>query len=157
MQITHIKQHFNPRPPWGGRLNSGYQSAAVNSFQSTPSVGRATAAVEIMVALIHISIHALRGEGDSNPPLSVSEPYQISIHALRGEGDNYCLNGGEYDDEFQSTPSVGRATTVAAASTTVNIFQSTPSVGRATNISAYQADEGKISIHALRGEGDTSF
>ena len=35
-------------------------------FQSTPSVGRAT--VEIVVALIHglmISIHALRGEGDS--------------------------------------------------------------------------------------------
>ena len=34
-----------------------------------------------------ISIHALRGEGDSNaipaPPVPL-----ISIHALRGEGDN---------------------------------------------------------------------
>ena len=29
-------------------------------------------------------------------------------------------------------------------------------MGRATNISAYQADKGKISIHALRGEGDVN-
>ena len=40
-----VDNNFNPRPPWGGRL-------------------------EIMVALIHglmISIHALRGEGDKKP------------------------------------------------------------------------------------------
>ena len=63
-EFFHIL-HFNPRPPWGGRhynpiqndlyitisihalrgegdVNSGYQSAAANTFQSTPSVGRAT-------------------------------------------------------------------------------------------------------------------
>ena len=42
-----------------------------------------------MVALIHglmISIHALRGEGDSTYALNNSIN-AISIHALRGEGD----------------------------------------------------------------------
>ena len=40
-----------------------------------------------MVALIHISIHALRGEGDQYPAVLTDEVFEISIHALRGEGD----------------------------------------------------------------------
>ena len=39
-----------------------------SSFQSTPSVGRATPPCEAACALIIISIHALRGEGDSVRP-----------------------------------------------------------------------------------------
>ena len=57
---------------------------------------------------------------------------EISIHALRGEGDD-----GRYVKQ-----------------STCNQFQSTPSVGRATmfgNIAAFYLT---ISIHALRGEGD---
>ena len=34
------------------------------------------------------------------------------------------------------------------------IFQSTPSVGRATSLISQYVDLGNISIHALRGEGD---
>ena len=82
-----LKQHFNPRPPWGGR----------------------PAAVEIMVALIHISIHALRGEGDF-------------VRVYKGAR--------------------------------LRLFQSTPSVGRATLITGTTLTEPSISIHALRGEGD---
>ena len=37
---------------------------------------------------IMISIHALRGEGDTNA-LSFAKSFNISIHALRGEGDFY--------------------------------------------------------------------
>ena len=33
---------FNPRPPWGGRLNAKIALNVVSQFQSTPSVGRAT-------------------------------------------------------------------------------------------------------------------
>ena len=122
-----------------------------------------------------ISIHALRGEGDSTFALNNSIN-AISIHALRGEGDKlrrrqpvrgvyfnprppwggrqaqaaatrsrrlfqstpsvgrattnkvwrYCMK------EFQSTPSVGRATLAKMATGTLAVFQSTPSVGRAT-------------------------
>ena len=48
------------------------------TFQSTPSVGRATT----------ISIHALRGEGDNRRTTEIAST-AISIHALRGEGDIY--------------------------------------------------------------------
>ena len=34
-------------------------------FQSTPSVGRATSAVDYVTRILDISIHALRGEGDN--------------------------------------------------------------------------------------------
>ena len=56
----------------------------------------------------------------------------ISIHALRGEGDTKRFCPAALAELFQSTPSVGRATTggVDAAATYA------------------------ISIHALRGEGD---
>ena len=37
-------------------------------FQSTPSEGRATAALDQFAAMVEISIHALRGEGDSFRP-----------------------------------------------------------------------------------------
>ena len=78
-----------------------------------------------------ISIHALRGEGD------IVQGYRfpniiISIHALRGEGDGEGSAKEVKTHEFQSTPSVGRATT------------------ELPNIMAAAV----ISIHALRGEGD---
>ena len=57
--------------------------------------------------------------------------------------------------EFQSTPSVGRATYCSESrSMARQQFQSTPSVGRATLQGAQKCAICKISIHALRGEGD---
>ena len=56
--------HFNPRPPWGGRLSDVDIFGRVLKFQSTPSVGRATDSYDIFDAWLNISIHALRGEGD---------------------------------------------------------------------------------------------
>ena len=35
-------QNFNPRPPWGGRPKENSLTKAAQTFQSTPSVGRAT-------------------------------------------------------------------------------------------------------------------
>ena len=58
----------------------------------------------------------------------------ISIHALRGEGDDSKNGYTDEEKRFQSTPSVGRATTLDILTTL------TPS----------------ISIHALRGEGDVN-
>ena len=79
-----------------------------------------------------ISIHALRGEGDTKIGREIGKYIGISIHALRGEGDRLVNNLCAVDVEFQSTPSGGRATT------------------ELPNIIAAAV----ISIHALRGEGD---
>ena len=56
-------------------------------FQSTPSVGRATKKKHEQQLYALISIHALRGEGDTVRASSIRTTEWISIHALRGEGD----------------------------------------------------------------------
>ena len=79
-----------------------------------------------------ISIHALRVEGDSTPePTSTPTP-EISIHALRVEGDPSAL----------------------ILFIKLAIFLSTPSGWRATALSLSGAACVQISIHALRVEGD---
>ena len=83
-----VYRHFNPRPPWGGRQYDLLSSDLSMRFQSTPSVGRATRiSCSAEMRFKSISIHALRGEGDAEQ------------HA---EESPRLL--------FQSTPSVGRAT-----------------------------------------------
>ena len=101
---------------------------------------------------------------------------EISIHALRGEGDVRHRRQVEFCRLFQSTPSVGRATSPADVFFSRRTFQSTPSVGRATRKNSNSDKEERfqstpsvgratrceskrfiiyfISIHALRGEGD---
>ena len=79
----------------------------------------------------------------------------ISIHALRGEGDQKLRLLMIQPRLFQSTPSVGRATVLLSSNSIAVEFQSTPSVGRATGSPVYLSDAMDISIHALRGEGDS--
>ena len=61
---------------------------ATVSFQSTPSVGRATLRFYSKYVEVGISIHALRGEGDVEQLGISGVVTDISIHALRGEGDS---------------------------------------------------------------------
>ena len=42
VDILFRQVHFNPRPPWGGRLDKDMDVSINTEFQSTPSVGRAT-------------------------------------------------------------------------------------------------------------------
>ena len=56
-----------------------------------------------------VSIHAFRGEGDSEQWLSIVNA-GVSIHAFRGEGDIFILIFLLSLSEFQSTPSGGKAT-----------------------------------------------
>ena len=81
-----------------------------------------------------ISIHALHGEGDWIT-VCASATFCISIHALHGEGDAGAASAPDISEEFQSTPSTGRATWYTSAR------EITPS----------------ISIHALHGEGDVTM
>ena len=102
----------------------------------------------------HISIHALREEGDpfsavrfwlqkvflSTPSARRATNYEstwrdgifISIHALREEGDGQSLQKDLTMDVFLSTPSARRATCVQLLNQRIEV----------------------ISIHALREEGD---
>ena len=59
-----MSANFNPRPPRGGRHNGDNAQKRLHTFQSTPSEGRATRSLFPRFRLPHISIHALRGEGD---------------------------------------------------------------------------------------------
>ena len=101
--------YFYPRPPRGGRpyplsltdqqqrflstpsarratwTNLHYNDE-YSKFLSTPSARRATNVQIIGSAIVIISIHALREEGDRDRPTGVCR-YRISIHALREEGD----------------------------------------------------------------------
>ena len=104
---------FNPRLP-GGRRRGGRGGAGAQSrkFQSTPSGGKATQPLALLVCEHSVSIHAFRGEGDAriirssstasrfNPRLPggrrlayhhyTRDRLPVSIHAFRGEGDR-CL------------------------------------------------------------------
>ena len=83
----HFK-HFNPRPPWGGRLpirKSGVESICI-SIHALRGEGD-TATKKHSSNIDVISIHALRGEGDGTGKSSIFALIAISIHALRGEGD----------------------------------------------------------------------
>ena len=57
--------YFYPRPPWGGRRFPFLIRSIGILFLSTPSVGRATGGIVVFLLSRFISIHALRGEGDS--------------------------------------------------------------------------------------------
>ena len=116
-------------------------------------MGRETAVVHILENGIDISIHSLRGEGDTVPPVLFPEDYYfnplppwggrlycgivnsayavISIHSLRGEGDirGYCP--------------------------IVKIVISIHSLrGEGDSTGTTGAKLNYISIHSLRGEGD---
>ena len=145
---------FNPRPPWGGRLERACaKTQRVRHFNPRPPWGGRPVLFIVARTLGRISIHALRGEGDLTPLTGVSESL-ISIHALRGEGDFCIFLIGRKLSGFQSTPSVGRATSKPNKEETNSQFQSTPSVGRATDNPSITFPVSNISIHALRGEGD---
>ena len=152
--ICGMRRNFYPRPPRGGR-----PAKARKVFQGHT-----------------ISIHALREEGDPGvrhcppgdadfyprPPRggrrnpqqgdTISKP--ISIHALREEGDcgvsELVRRAGNF---YPRPPRGGRRSKKYSASGTWQ-FLSTPSARRATRRKGLTHGSKRISIHALREEGD---
>ena len=125
--------YFNPRPPCGGRpLRQRAGSSSPKSFQSTPSVWRATSAGR--------SCSDMQASFQSTPSVWRATPRdgtaagqnEISIHALRVEGDYRHIAGGSYLRHFNPRPPCG---------------------GRRSPRSGINAQH-YISIHALRVEGD---
>ena len=126
------QSHFNPRPPWGGRLARVPRAELSYKFQSTPSVGRATPV----------------------PPLSNARCRYFNPRPPWGGrlGQKRLF---EWLRQFQSTPSVGRATAPYSFQiTSSKYFNPRPPWGGRPLKSTTTADAQRISIHALRGEGD---
>ena len=152
-------------------------SAPKSVFLSTPSARRATKVAPHVFLAVHISIHALREEGDlpsarrhlqyqdfyPRPPRggrprsspAIPTRWLISIHALREEGDCLVIVGGFGVLQFLSTPSARRATAAApmgclCAKISIHALREEGDSGRTCRV-----QEIEISIHALREEGDS--
>ena len=122
-------------------------------FLSTPSARRATYGGKEPVNKTFISIHALREEGDLQPPADDPQQ-QISIHALREEGDPRLEAHRPRTSEFLSTPSARRAThpsvfAIQLRSISIHALREEGDV-----CSCSHGEPVVISIHALREEGD---
>ena len=122
-------------------------------FLSTPSARRATAALVHFAALAVISIHALREEGD----VAAGKVERVDFLFLSTPSARRATHAAVRIDRllrFLSTPSARRATSTRDNPVTVALFLSTPSARRATTTPSGKSVDAKISIHALREEGD---
>ena len=86
-RTTPWPAYFYPRPPRGGRPGWVWAWLRCAKFLSTPSARRATKVAPYVFLAVHISIHALREEGDFAALPVADKAKNISIHALREEGD----------------------------------------------------------------------
>ena len=145
-------------------------------FLSTPSARRATPRGKQATESTAISIHALREEGDVQAGTVLGASGPISIHALREEGDRRVVplfgltlyfyprppRGGRPPSQdrrgttqnFYPRPPRGGRLGCRWALSRASRFLSTPSARRATRRRPRQRPVGRISIHALREEGD---
>ncbi len=174
-RISH--QYFNPRPPWGGRQEQRTNLNLKEKFQSTPSVGRATTSRRPRATTISrfqstpsVGRATVTGETDSDlvidfnprPPWG-GRRYRRKISCLNCHfnprppwGGRPAQGGRKFKScKFQSTPSVGRATRPNLFRLQYRRnFNPRPPWGGRPEASMCPVSRLKISIHALRGEGD---
>ena len=131
IQQGNARVNFYPRPPRGGRQKTPCLWYTWGAFLSTPSARRATCPICQRLECFKISIHALREEGD----LTKSRSSTAILH-------------------FYPRPPRGGRQKTPCLWYTWGAFLSTPSARRATCPICQRLECFKISIHALREEGD---
>ena len=146
--------HFYPRPPRGGRPFMADSRRYSIAFLSTPSARRAT----------RHSGGSYRQRTDfyPRPPrggrrcnfCQQLKWWKISIHALREEGDPPTAETASPRANFYPRPPRGGRRLDFAGDRPDHGFLSTPSARRATAQSQRHDWRHRISIHALREEGD---
>ena len=150
-----MPRYFYPRPPRGGRQLQRVGNVLCGHISIHALREEGDGEVCQHGGRKHpISIHALREEGDPGQTISECVTSQISIHALREEGDHDNSIGGSVQISFLSTPSARRATSIPCRPMLHQQFLSTPSARRATWYFFVVVCIVPISIHALREEGD---
>ena len=171
---------FNPRLPGGRRRHIVLHTLPARLFQSTPSGGKATRHIVLHTLPARRFNPRLPGgrrrhrrypaprAGRFNPRLPGGRRqrpdngrYQCIVFQSTpsgGKATNRIRNHCTLHYAFQSTPSGGKATCAHRASRqSPRPFQSTPSGGKATwcpQPNKYTL--GSVSIHAFRGEGDST-
>jgi len=104
----------------------------------------------------HVSIHAFRGEGDSDIRLWSAFISGFNPRLPGGRRLMYRLRSWIWAMRFQSTPSGGKATCVAIAElyfnpqVSIHAFRGEGDI----TVTSLDADYWIVSIHAFRGEGD---
>ena len=170
---------FYPRPPRGGRRRhpAGHPhrvSISIHALREEGDRGGCRGS-----RCRTISIHALREEGDQAGKRLLYLREEISIHALREEGDCSATaraapsenfyprppRGGRprrgqraaphRRDFYPRPPRGGRRKDFETESVFFS-FLSTPSARRATRHLQHRGRHQRISIHALREEGDAT-
>ena len=130
------------------------QRRAIGQFLSTPSVGRATRQLLSWVAEASDFYPRPPWGGRHRQGVRSLLRSNISIHALRGEGDSSLTYEDYQTENFYPRPPWGGRPATGHTPKCPERFLSTPSVGRATPRRGAGPQKPAISIHALRGEGD---
>ena len=171
-----VMRYFYPRPPRGRRRENIQCEAKLLAISIHALREEGDAGPAFPRCRPAISIHALREEGDATvfassavktyfyprPPrggrllnqLAVIFGKNISIHALREEGDAWPLGHRPGRRNFYPRPPRGGRLNSFVEGFLKNIFLSTPSARRATEAFCCLCGAARISIHALREEGD---
>ena len=125
-----------------------------SEFLSTPSARRATEEIPYSKFTVKISIHALREEGDHRPVRFRDCPQNFYPRPPRG-GRRTSAARWSASCKFLSTPSARRATLwqLPSRSFARNFYPRPPRGGRPL-LAASCCAAFRISIHALREEGD---
>ena len=169
---------FNPRLPGGRRRIRSAREEPHQSFQSTPSGGKATRLRQSRKVTRIVSIHAFRGEGDSRATRAPVRANQfqstpsggkatrsvcvqanrqwVSIHAFRGEGDRVCrFCDVRVEVSIHAFRGEGDDALlhrgVVGVDVSIHAFRGEGDKGETLG-----ACWEEVSIHAFRGEGDTS-
>ena len=156
-QLVHTcfdNSYFNPRLPCGRRRCKRHALYKPCNFNPRLPCGRRHNAWTECFRLAAISIHAFRVEGDLINENLLNIPTSISIHAFRVEGDERRILRTNRPQNFNPRLPCGRRPSVVAKPLPSLQFQSTPSVWKATVIVAILTLPQAISIHAFRVEGD---
>ena len=146
---------FYPRPPRGGRRIASGLAVLGLLFLSTPSARRATQKCsEYAASTCNFYPRPPRG-GRPGAHRHSGRYDAISIHALREEGDYASRSLSLSVILFLSTPSARRATSSRKqAAWFRNYFYPRPPRGGRPPLWRSLRASAKISIHALREEGD---
>ena len=159
VSVRPSRSDFYPRPPRGGRpifiICTPLQDfISIHALREEGDLIEPEAGEKKQ----EISIHALREEGDAGRPRRALPGQKISIHALREEGDRPTTPAAVGRKSFLSTPSARRATWPPLKSTLSHgdFYPRPPRGGRRAPLLTPR-DSSRISIHALREEGDPDY
>ena len=147
-------RNFNPRPPRGGRPGLQHPFPPVcGDFNPRPPRGGRQLLQGFQHPHLPISIHALREEGDAGQSCIASAARDFNPRPPRG-GRRSSLSASSTQPNFNPRPPRGGRRTKAILYRSTLTFQSTPSARRATSADLKRRQTIRISIHALREEGD---